>query len=101
MKFLENVKNKFTKLLELYEVTEEFTSKTCGSCGEIHYNLGSSKTFTCPKSECKFTIPRDWNGARNILLKNFQKSNLEVNIEKKAGCGNTAVCKLQPKEEDY
>lgn len=47
--------------------SEEYTSKTCGSCGEINEKLGSSKTFKCPA--CKFTIDRDINGARNILLK--------------------------------
>src|SRR5438874_13211852 len=28
--------------------TEEYTSKTCGCCGVINRNLGSSKTFKCP-----------------------------------------------------
>lgn len=48
-------------------VTEEFTSKTCGNCGELHQKLGSSKTFKCPS--CKTIVDRDYNGARNILLK--------------------------------
>ena len=28
--------------------TEEYTSKTCGSCGYIHKKLGGSKVFSCP-----------------------------------------------------
>ena len=42
-------------------------SKTCTNCGELHRNLGGSKTFCCPK--CKVVLDRDANGARNILLK--------------------------------
>ena len=48
------------------EQDESYTSKTCGSCGEINYTLGKSKLFTCP---CGFRIDRDINGARNILIK--------------------------------
>jgi putative transposase len=48
-------------------VNESYTSKTCGSCGHIHDTLGGSKIFKCPK--CDFTIDRDVNGARNILLR--------------------------------
>lgn len=53
---------------KVFEVTEEFTSKTCGCCGQVNKELGSSKTFNCNK--CKSTFDRDANGARNILLKN-------------------------------
>jgi putative transposase len=48
-------------------VTEEYTSKTCGSCGHLHTTLGGSKRFKCPK--CTYTADRDANAARNILLK--------------------------------
>ncbi|RHZ72521.1 hypothetical protein Glove_242g146 [Diversispora epigaea] len=51
--------------------TEEYTSKTCGSCGYIHKKLGGSKEFCCP--QCKTKIDRDINGARNILLKYLTK----------------------------
>lgn len=47
--------------------SEEYTSKTCGNCGLLHQKLGANKTFSCPS--CKYTIDRDVNGARNILLK--------------------------------
>ncbi len=46
---------------------EDYTSKTCGSCGEIHQKLGGAKIFKCPSCECN--INRDLNGARNILLR--------------------------------
>ena len=48
--------------------TEEWTSKTCGVCGEINHDLGGSKTFTC--SCCSISMDRDYNGARNIHIKN-------------------------------
>lgn len=51
----------------LYIVTEEFTSKTCTSCGSIKNNLGSNKLFEC--ANCGLKIDRDINGARNILIK--------------------------------
>ena len=49
------------------DVTEEYTSKTCTSCGHIHAKLGGSKTFKCP--QCRHKLPRDWNGAFGIFLK--------------------------------
>lgn len=51
----------------LVRVTEEFTSKTCTSCGHVHYKLGGSKIFKCPN--CGYEIPRDFQGALGILLK--------------------------------
>ena len=50
-----------------YIVNEAYTSKTCTSCGEIKYDLGSSKIFHC--FTCGMTMDRDFNGARNIYLK--------------------------------
>ena len=49
--------------------SEEYTSKTCGKCGELNDNLGSLKVFKCGNTNCDFHIDRDFNGARNILLK--------------------------------
>ena len=51
----------------LYICDEHYTSKTCGSCGHIHKDLGKNKTFVCPK--CAYTADRDINAARNILLR--------------------------------
>jgi putative transposase len=52
---------------QVIKVTEEYTSKTCGRCGNIHQKLGGNKTFECPN--CGWKVDRDLNGARNILLK--------------------------------
>ena len=49
------------------KVNESYTSKTCPECGQIHEKLGGNKQFQCP--ECGFTLPRDWNGARNIMIR--------------------------------
>lgn len=51
----------------IIEVTEEYTSKTCGQCGYINRNLGARKEFIC--SHCGLKIDRDHNGSRNILIK--------------------------------
>ena len=52
------------------EVDESYTSKTCGKCGEINENLGSSKKFECPQHMCLYKMDRDIHGARNIYIKN-------------------------------
>jgi putative transposase len=49
---------------------ESYTSKTCTNCGHIHTKLGGSKVFNCPS--CGIRIPRDVNGARNIMLRALQ-----------------------------
>ncbi|WP_347566222.1 zinc ribbon domain-containing protein [Scytonema sp. UIC 10036] len=47
-----------------------------GHCGEIHCKLGGNKVFACPK--CKFTAPRDWVGAVNIMLAALQATAFQV-----------------------
>lgn len=49
------------------DTNEAYTSKTCTFCGHVHRKLGSFKVFKCP--ECGSVHDRDWNGARNILLR--------------------------------
>lgn len=51
--------------------TEEYTSKTCGNCGEINYKLGSSETFWC---SCGLIAHRDLHAARNIYMKWVQET---------------------------
>ncbi len=53
----------------LYIVNEAYTSKTCGRCGVL-CNVGGSDVFEC--DSCKIVIDRDYNGARNILLKHLR-----------------------------
>jgi len=48
-------------------VTEEFTSQTCGHCGSSNTPTGA--WYRC--SSCTLEIDRDFNGARNILLKHL------------------------------
>jgi hypothetical protein len=48
-------------------VNEAFTSKTCGNCGWIHKTLAGNKDFRC--RECNTRMDRDFNGARNVLLR--------------------------------
>jgi len=69
---------------KIIETTEEYTSKTCGNCGIIKNNLGGNKAFKC--SYCKIKMDRDFNGARNILIKyltQLEKSNLNLTKLKK------------------
>ncbi|KAK1945227.1 putative transposase [Phytophthora citrophthora] len=47
---------------------EEYTSKTCSSCGVIKQNLGGSRVFRC--GSCHAVLDRDVSAAKNILHKN-------------------------------
>lgn len=38
----------FKRGCTVLDVTEEYTPKTCTSCGHIHAKLGGFKTFKCP-----------------------------------------------------
>ena len=55
--------------VKVYLVNEAYTSKTCTCCGTIHNKLYSNKIFNCPDRDCRMTLGRDCNGARNILLR--------------------------------
>ena len=59
-------------------VDESWTSKTCSGCGNIDHNLGAKKIYTCKK--CSMVMDRDINGAKNILLKNYEALTLTVDI---------------------
>lgn len=68
-RFRQVLKNKIKQYPHcvLYICDEHFTTKTCGSCGFIHNDIGKSKLFVCPK--CNYTAGRDVNAARNVLLR--------------------------------
>ena len=51
---------------KVVDCTEEYTSKTCGNCGEIS-SIGGKEVWTC--KHCGCVHDRDINGARNILFK--------------------------------
>lgn len=71
--FRQRLKQKAEEMdCHIHEVSEHYTSKTCGRCGKVHWKLGSNKKFKCPC--CSFELDRDWNGARNIFLMNIEKS---------------------------
>jgi len=50
-------------------VNEAYTTCTCGNCGYKNKDIGGNKIFSC--SKCHFTMDRDYNGARNIMLKYY------------------------------
>jgi putative transposase len=56
-------------------ITEEFTSKTCGSCGKINNKLGGKEIFKCNK--CESEIDRDLNASRNICILNIRTRNVD------------------------
>jgi len=56
-------------------VDEAWTSKTCTNCGFIN-DPGHSKTYNCIR--CGLEIDRDFNGARNILIKNMEHIGLSI-----------------------
>jgi putative transposase len=62
-------KSKISKC-DVIVCTEEYTSKTCGNCGNIKNNLGNKEIYNCDK--CGISIDRDINGARNILIKQLK-----------------------------
>lgn len=66
-KFRERLKYyAITKHRNLYIITEEYTTKTCGHCGHLQ-DMEGKKVYDC--SSCGTMIDRDYNGARNICLK--------------------------------
>ena len=52
----------------IVEVGEEYTSKCCGKCGHISDQY-KNRIKKCPM--CNLEIDRDYNGSRNILIKNL------------------------------
>ncbi|NEP56276.1 MAG: transposase [Symploca sp. SIO2G7] len=55
---------------------ESYTSKTCPECGHIHSKLGGNQKFQC--QECGYSAHRDWNGARNIMIRALQATAITV-----------------------
>jgi len=55
-------------------VNEAYTSKTCGQCGHIDNTLGSAHIYKC--SECGLHLDRDFNGARNIMLRALRDASI-------------------------
>ena len=53
---------------QLIRCSEAFTTKTCGKCGH-ETDVGASKKYIC--EECGYEADRDWNAARNIMIRAF------------------------------
>ena len=65
--FLQRLKDKcLERAVTLLTPTEHYTSKTCGSCGCLNSQLGSSEVFEC---RCGYVADRDLNAARNIYIR--------------------------------
>jgi putative transposase len=72
-KFMQRLKAKAAvRGVTVLIVFEHYTSKTCGRCGHMKENLGSSKTLQC--DQCSSVLDRDCNGARNILLRAMREA---------------------------
>lgn len=52
---------------KVFVCSEQYTSKSCSSCGAIKYDLGANKTYRC--NHCNFILDRDFNATQNILFK--------------------------------
>jgi len=76
---------------------EHYTSKTCGSCGQLHHKLGASKTFHCP--HCGYTADRDANGARNILLRFIAIHNIAFTLPSRPTTTTTTTTTTSPGDE--
>jgi putative transposase len=50
---------------------EDYTTQTCGKCGNLDKEIGSKKVYEC--KICKYKEDRDLNGARNVLLRYIEK----------------------------
>ena len=48
---------------------EEYTTKACTNCLQLHHSIGGNKIFKCPK--CFVVVDRDVGGSRNIFIKNI------------------------------
>lgn len=55
---------------DVYEVNEDFTSKTCSHCGFLKKDL-KGRTFEC--DACNKVFDRDINASKNIMLKHLTK----------------------------
>jgi len=49
---------------------EKYTTKTCGKCGFYNKEMKSEEIYNC--SSCNLIMDRDYNAARNIMIRNVQ-----------------------------
>jgi len=58
-------------------VPPQYTSQDCSSCGNTVKKTLSTRTHTC---DCGATLDRDYNAARNILLKGLKQAGINLNL---------------------
>lgn len=58
--------------------TEEYTSITCGNCFNVKYDLGKARKYHC--NNCDAHLGRDDNAARNILMLNWDRFNIQAGL---------------------
>ena len=73
----------------IFVVDEAFTSKTCSRCGAMHYKLGPSKVFVCPK--CNVTLGRDENAVYNILMKALSDRSCRISSSEEGRQGSHSL----------
>jgi putative transposase len=67
-RFMERLKYKAKEYGRILLIVDEsYTSQTCGKCGRLNRELGSSEIYYC--KECSSILERDISAARNILIK--------------------------------
>ena len=74
--------------------TEEWTSKTCGNCFNVHTSLGGAREFRCPT--CKHGMHRDLNAARNIMVLNWDRAQLLTGCRVPTGSKGALVTTKAP-----
>lgn len=67
--FREKLEKKCKRKQRILDIcTEEYTSQICGRCGKCA-RKNDPIMFNCTNPECKLSIHRDYNAARNIAIK--------------------------------
>jgi putative transposase len=58
-------------------VPPQYTSQDCSSCGNTVLKTLSTRTHIC---DCGATLDRDYNAARNILVKGLKQAGINLNL---------------------
>ena len=58
-------------------VPPQYTSQDCSSCGNTVKKTLSTRTHIC---DCGATLDRDYNAARNILVKGLKQAGINLNL---------------------
>ncbi len=58
-------------------VPPQYTSQDCSSCGNTVLKTLSTRTHIC---DCGVTLDRDYNAARNILVKGLKQAGINLNL---------------------